>query len=133
MTHVPSSRPGPLALLILADARNAFELSALVGDAPDYCQSEIGEQVHCLWRTTAATYGHGTLAMTIGAPFRKKVRLSCRLPVQGSPRGAKSCVVTIGSRAETGSWKTGDTRERSPLRPLLTGARPVVHAFRCRR
>ena len=80
----------------LASARTAFELSTLVGDAPNDCRS--GKQGSlCTWRTTAATYGHGTLAMTIRAPFQKKVRMMCRLPHGGMPREADSCTVEIGS------------------------------------
>jgi hypothetical protein len=81
---------------ILAGARSAFELSVLVGDAPDACSSREGG-FQCLWRASASTYGHGTLAMTIQAPFGKKVRLRCHLPPAGLPRAEDSCTVEIGS------------------------------------
>ena len=81
---------------ILASARTALELSTLVGDAPSDCRSGKRDFL-CTWRTTAASYGHGTLAMTIGAPFQKKVRMMCHLPRQGLPRAPDSCTVEIGS------------------------------------
>lgn len=84
------------ARLLLAGARTAFELSTLVGDAPYQCRSGKN-RVLCTWKTTAATYGHGTLAMSIDAPFRKKVRMNCSLPADGSPREPDSCMVEIGS------------------------------------
>jgi len=79
----------------LARARTAFALSTLVGDAPVECRSG-GQRVFCSWKTTADTYGHGTLAMSIGADMSKKVRMSCMLPADGSPRAPDSCTVQIG-------------------------------------
>jgi hypothetical protein len=79
----------------LARARTAFALSTLVGDAPVECRSG-GQRVFCTWKATADTYGHGTLAMSIGADMSKKVRMSCMLPADGSPRAADSCTVQIG-------------------------------------
>lgn len=80
---------------LLAGARTAFELSTLVGDAPSHCQ-QGATSVSCTWKATAGTCGHGTLAISIDAPFRKKVRMSCRLPKDGSVRAANSCSVVIG-------------------------------------
>ena len=81
---------------ILASTRTAFELSTLVGDAPNDCQR--GKKGFlCTWRTTAASYGHGTLAMTVNAPFGKKIRMMCRLPLLGLPRAPDSCTVEIGA------------------------------------
>jgi hypothetical protein len=81
---------------LVDSATTAFELSTLVGDAPDQCTDSYSE-THCVWKTDARTYGHGTLAVSIGADFRKKVRLSCSLPVSGAPRDQNSCVVHIGN------------------------------------
>ncbi len=79
----------------LAGLRTAFELSTLMGDAPSECRSEP-TRVHCSWRGTSGTYGHGTLAMSIGADMSKKVRLNCALPADGTPRAPDSCTVNIG-------------------------------------
>ena len=77
-------------------ATTVFELSTLVGDAPDQCNTTALE-TFCVWKTDAGTYGHGTLALSIGASFRKKVRLSCGLPIDSTPREPNSCAVQIGS------------------------------------
>lgn len=87
---------GSEAQELVDSATTAFELSTLVGDAPDQC-IESSSQTHCVWKTDARTYGHGTLAASIGADFRKKVRLSCSLPVSGAPRDQNSCIVRIGT------------------------------------
>jgi hypothetical protein len=80
----------------IAGARTAFELSTLVGDAPFECRSEE-TRVLCTWKATSGTYGHGTLAMSIGADMGKKVRLHCALPVDATPRAPDSCRVEIGA------------------------------------
>jgi len=59
------------------------------------CRAQ-GLRVLCTWRATSGTYGHGTLAMSIGADMSKKVRLRCQLPADGTPRAADSCNVEIG-------------------------------------
>jgi hypothetical protein len=80
----------------LAQARTLLEISRLIGAAPDACvPAEPGART-CLWRATSRTWGHGMLAATIEAPRRKKLRLECRLPADGGPRGADSCKVEIG-------------------------------------
>ncbi len=81
---------------LIDSATTAFALSTLVGDAPDQCATSPS-QTHCVWKTDARTYGHGTLAVSIGANFSKKVRLSCSLPVTGGPRDQHSCSAQIGS------------------------------------
>ena len=80
---------------LVTAAKTAFALSTLVGDAPWECR-QIDDSSHCTWKTTADTYGHGTLAMSIGADMSKKVRMSCMLPADGSPRAPDSCTVQIG-------------------------------------
>jgi hypothetical protein len=81
---------------LIDSATTAFALSTLVGDAPDQC-TESPSQTHCVWKTDARTYGQGTLAVSIGANFSKKVRLSCSLPAGGGPRDQHSCSAQIGS------------------------------------
>lgn len=80
---------------LIDGARTALELSNLMGDAPYDCHPSAESYV-CSWLGSNATYGHGTLAMSIGVPFRKKVRLLCTLPSDGSPRAPDSCTVSIG-------------------------------------
>jgi hypothetical protein len=81
----------------LDDARTLLEISLLVGEAPDECRSAQPGVRTCLWRATSRTHGHGMLAATIEAPRRKKVRLECRLPADGTAREPGSCEVEIGA------------------------------------
>lgn len=80
----------------LAQARTLLEISLLIGEAPDQCLSAQPGIRICLWRATSRTLGHGMLAATIEAPRRKKLRLECRLPADGTPREPGSCEVAIG-------------------------------------
>ncbi|MHC4448388.1 MAG: hypothetical protein ACYSXF_11520 [Planctomycetota bacterium] len=73
------------------------DLSRLVGAAPDECTAASGGLRFCLWRTTNRTFGHGTLAMWIGASKGKKIRLRCLLPDDGSPRRPGSCSAEVGA------------------------------------
>jgi hypothetical protein len=81
----------------LAQARTLPELARFMGALPNECLPPSGEFQVCLWRATARTYGHGTLVMSIGAPKRKRVRMRCRLPTDGSDRTPDSCSVEVGS------------------------------------
>jgi hypothetical protein len=81
----------------LAKAETLIEISRLVGAAPDQCRSQGPGTRTCLWRATSQTQGHAILAAGIAAPKRKKVRLECRLPADGSARRADSCKVEIGT------------------------------------
>ncbi len=81
---------------MLADATTFFELVRLVGALPDYCQSHSETERRCLWKASARTYGHGTLAASIGAAMSKRVRLTCTLPKAAGLRAPDSCEVTIG-------------------------------------
>jgi hypothetical protein len=72
-------------------------LSRLIGALPNECVSEMAGTQVCLWRGTARTPGHGTLAAAIGASMHKKVRMRCTLPTDGGPRGRASCRVDIGA------------------------------------
>jgi len=78
---------------LLAVSRTAFELSTLVGDAPNICRIKKTRS-YCSWLTDNHTYGHGTLAMiamTTEIDFSDKIRLTCMLPADGSPRAEGSC------------------------------------------
>jgi len=81
----------------LAGARTLPELVHLMGAVPSECSPQSGEFQVCLWRATARTYGHGTLAMSIGADKTKRVRMRCRLPTDGNDRAPDSCYVEIGA------------------------------------
>jgi hypothetical protein len=81
----------------IAAALTLVDLSRLMGAAPDECTAASGGLRFCLWRTTNRTFGHGTLAMWIGASKNKKIRLRCMLPDDGSPRGPGSCSAEVGA------------------------------------
>ncbi len=80
----------------LAQARTLPELARLIGALPNECSPQSSESQVCVWRATATTYGHGTLAMSIGASKSKRVRLRCQLPTDGSHRAPDSCSVKLG-------------------------------------
>lgn len=80
---------------LLDRAVTVFDLSTLVGDAPESCVFG-DDEAFCVWRTDASTYGHGTIALTIGASFSKKVTLSCRVPLAGGARSPDACTAAIG-------------------------------------
>lgn len=85
------------ALEQLSSARTLAALSSMVGAIPDEC-SVVGSGLRlCLWRTTALTWGHGTLATTIGASYGKKVRMDCYLPEDGRLRDPDTCHVEVGA------------------------------------
>jgi hypothetical protein len=81
---------------MLDSAHDMVELSVLVGAAPVACKPAADTDQTCKWLATKNTRGHGTLAVSIGADLGKKVRMSCVLPNDGSPRAPGSCVVEIG-------------------------------------
>ena len=85
------------ALAELESARTLVELSHLVGITPVDCWPGLPGSQICLWRATAKTPGHGTLAASIAAPLSKKVVMRCSLPLDGQPRNPRSCQVEIGA------------------------------------
>ena len=89
-------RYGRIANAALAEAVTLVELSRLVGAAPDQCTESASQLRVCLWRASSHTWGHGTLVMSIDAPKRKKIRMECRLPTDGSRRAPDSCGVEVG-------------------------------------
>ena len=48
---------------------------------------------HCVWRAGNSSYGHGTLVASVAGEKRKRMRLECRLPRDGSSRAPGSCTV----------------------------------------
>ena len=71
---------------------------ALARALPDDCaSSESPELLTCTWRTTARTFGHGTLAAWISADRNKKIRLHCAFPTDGAARAPESCRAEIGA------------------------------------
>lgn len=82
----------------IEQAGTLTELSRLMGAVPESCvlQADGSEQA-CLWRTDDQTFGHGTLAAWLEASKSKKIRLHCRLPVDGSPRAQASCFAEVGA------------------------------------
>jgi hypothetical protein len=80
----------------LAQARTLPELARLIGAVPNECSPQSSGLQVCLWLATNRTYGHGTLAMSIGAPKRKRVQMRCQLPTDGSERAPNSCRVEVG-------------------------------------
>ena len=86
-----------MASQLLDQSKTAFQLSTLVGDAPDSCFNASASFMVCRWKTHNGTYGHGTLAHLIGTNFGDRVVLFCELPRDGSPRGPDSCTVEVGS------------------------------------
>jgi hypothetical protein len=83
------------AQAVLDRAETLVALSRLLGAAPERCAPQPGELQLCEWLTTARTYGHGTLATSIGARPRQNVRLWCVLPIDGGARGPDSCRAEI--------------------------------------
>lgn len=83
----------------IANAGTLVELSRLMGAAPADCMSRSPHEQVCTWLTTSRVYGQGTLAIWIDASKRKKIRLRCFLPKDGSDRQPDSCSARVGSSA----------------------------------
>jgi hypothetical protein len=93
---VSSPSPGLLASQAIASGRTLVELSRLLGEAPAFCADGADpEEQQCVWHLASQAYGHGTVAASIGAPKRARVRLTCVLPRDGSDRGADSCIAAL--------------------------------------
>jgi len=80
----------------LDEARTLTEMSRLLGAIPHSCDPLATGSQTCIWRTNSSVYGHGTVAASIRANLRKKVRLICILPTNGSARAEGSCRAVIG-------------------------------------
>ena len=81
----------------MAEASTLVLLSRLMGAIPDECSRSTGKEQFCTWRTTSHTFGHGTLMVWIKAKKRKRIRLYCTLPADGSPRAPNSCHAEVGA------------------------------------
>jgi hypothetical protein len=80
----------------IRSARSLADLSRLLGELPSECTDMPDGTRSCLWRTTARTYGHGTVAAWIDASKTKKIRFWCTLPKDGQPRADGSCSAEVG-------------------------------------
>jgi hypothetical protein len=81
----------------MSEADTLVSLSRLMGAIPDECRASSPGSQTCLWRTTSHTFGQGTLVVWIGAAKRKKIRLQCVLPTDGTPRQPNSCFAEVGA------------------------------------
>jgi hypothetical protein len=81
----------------MSEADTLVRLSRLMGAIPNECRPRPPGAQICLWRTTSHTFGQGTLVVWIGASKRKKIRLQCTLPTDGSPRQPDSCFAEVGA------------------------------------
>jgi len=84
------------AVAAFSAARTLGEVVRAVGELPETCFDD-GDAVLCRWRTDSRTPGHGTLAAWIEANARKRIRLTCRFPNDGSPSEAAPCAAEVGS------------------------------------
>ena len=81
----------------MAESNTLAQLSQLMGAIPDECTRSSEREQFCTWRTTSHTFGHGTLVVWIDARKRKRIRLHCVLPTDGSPRAPNSCHAEVGA------------------------------------
>jgi hypothetical protein len=81
---------------IISEAETIVDLSLLMGSVPDSCSPGSPDEQACVWRLTNRSFGHGTVATWIDAPKRKKIRLFCTLPTDGSRRQPGSCSASVG-------------------------------------
>jgi hypothetical protein len=70
-------------------ARTMRALSDIVGDVPDSCDEISATERRCSWRLSNKTRGFELVAAAVGT--RKRVRLTCGLPADGSERAFGSC------------------------------------------
>ncbi len=83
----------------LANARTFLELARLVGTSPDQCQAVGDDERECIWRVSSYSPGYEQIAGLLGT--RKKVRLTCTLPIETRSvpdREPESCRAAIGAR-----------------------------------
>lgn len=74
---------------ILDGARTMRELSDLVGNVPDDCAEVSATERSCFWRLGNQSRGFDLVGAAVGS--KKRVRLTCRLPADGSPRAVGTC------------------------------------------
>ncbi len=82
----------PIAVaMVLGEARTLRELSKILGDVPESCLTGRGVQT-CRWQISDEGVGEMLFAGVPG--LARVVDLQCRLPLDGGPRTADSCLVT---------------------------------------
>jgi hypothetical protein len=77
----------------LASALTLFELSQLVGSAPEECWKRSATHQRCTWLVSDQTPGHALIAAVIGE--ERRVRLLCFVSYDGEARSPGSCRVTL--------------------------------------
>jgi hypothetical protein len=75
----------------LADALTLGAISHRVGDAPDACLTGPGRQT-CSWRVSGVTAAR-EIGASVASISADAYQLRCELPIDGSDRGAGSCMV----------------------------------------
>lgn len=84
------------AQALLDEARTLPAMSRLMGAAPTYCFATPPRAQTCEWRADSHVYGHGMLAASRKELMRKKMRLRCEFPLDGSARGPGTCEASVG-------------------------------------
>lgn len=80
------------ALRVLASRTTMTALSDLVGQVPTSCEPTSSESQRCVWRFGNQALGHEIFGVIAGT--KKRVDLTCALPLDGSPRAPQSCKAT---------------------------------------
>jgi hypothetical protein len=70
-------------------ASTAWQVTQLVGDAPERCSAVDANAQFCVWRADVHTVGFPILLAFLES--RARVQLSCSFPTDGSPRAPGSC------------------------------------------
>jgi len=70
-------------------ATTAWEISELVGDAPQRCSAVDAQTQFCVWQASTQTRGFAVLVQLLER--RARVQISCTLPADGSARDAGTC------------------------------------------
>jgi hypothetical protein len=101
LPHVSASPPSQddsalrqNALVRLARSRSVGDLSQLVGDAPDRCETGADIQI-CTWSIGERREGHALFSAI--AAGDEALRLRCEIPLDGRPRADRSCTVYGGN------------------------------------
>ena len=74
---------------VVDQTQTFWQLVDLVGAGPDVCQSRSDSLRTCSWSLDSATPGFVTIARWVGK--RKRLYLSCELPLGNGPRVPGSC------------------------------------------
>ena len=71
----------------LRAARNLDALVALTGTLPTHCAGDVDADRTCVWRLSARTLGHGTVAASAELSPNEQVRLECPIDAMNARRG----------------------------------------------